>query len=130
MRFSESHCSRWGGIPQDKLTDHNRLHIEVLVVAFRTGVYNLPINWSRVRWNCGISGTEFVFGGCSLATFDFDHLTRLVIKAHDEAVRVEVQPHTFRHLAIRMWSRSTREGAMSERHPTIDEAISNFRKTT
>lgn len=126
LDFSETHCSRWGGIPQDRLSDDNRKHVEILTRAFRTGVYNLPVNWQKVDWMHGVRGTRFVIDR-ELSTFDFDHLTRLVILAHDECVRVSIAPRTFRHLGISMWSGRSREGGMASRHPTIEQAVADLR---
>jgi hypothetical protein len=66
------------------------------------------------------------FGG--LATFDFDTLTRLVIAAHDECVRVEISASGPRMVKIYLWPRKGREGGIAERHPTIEQAIESLRK--
>lgn len=62
-----------------------------------------------------------------LATYDFDKLTNLVIMAHDKCIRVSVFPYNFNTLRIAIWKRQ-REGGMSLRHPTIEQAIEKFRK--
>ncbi len=63
-----------------------------------------------------------VFGG-RLATFDYDYLTRLVIRAHDEMVRVELDAGGPQGVKLILHKRHTREGIMFERHPTIETAI-------
>lgn len=128
---SPDHCSRWSGIPQEGLNDFHRQAIGILVKAFRTGVYNLPIKWDRARLGGGPcpSLTVNVYSG-GLATWDFDHLTRLVIAAHDECIRLEISPSAPRYLKISMWQRNTREGSISQRHPTIEEAIAGYRRQT
>lgn len=63
-----------------------------------------------------------------LATYDFDRLTKLVIMAHDKCIRVSVQPHQFKTLRIAIWKRA-REGGLSLRHPTLEQAIESFRKS-
>ncbi|QIG68671.1 hypothetical protein EVB67_021 [Rhizobium phage RHph_TM3_3_14B] len=123
---SEDHCSRWGGIPQDRLTDFNRRAIGLLCRGFGLGPWNIPVNWDRVKWGSECH-TEFVTSGHGLATWDFNRLTRLVIGAHDECIRVEISPRAFRYLSIEMWPRQGREGCMSVRHPTIEEAIASYR---
>jgi hypothetical protein len=62
----------------------------------------------------------------SLATFDFDNLTRLVLLAHDRCIRAEVSQGSPNRLRIAIWKRE-REGATYERHPTIEQAIEEFR---
>jgi hypothetical protein len=61
------------------------------------------------------------------ATFDFDGLTRLVLLAHDRMIRVQLEPSGPRMIGFAMWKRHHREGGMSERHPTIEQAISLHR---
>jgi hypothetical protein len=62
----------------------------------------------------------------SLATFDADDLTRLVLLAHDRCIRVEVGQGGPNRLRIAIHKRE-REGRMYGRHPTIEQAISSFR---
>lgn len=63
--------------------------------------------------------------GCDLATFDFDHMTRLVLGAHEYCVRVSVTNGGPNRLKIWVWDRK-REGRMSERHPTIEQAMAKW----
>ncbi len=124
----EDHCSRWTGIPQDKLNDFNRRAIGLLCRAYGMGPWNIPVNWQKVEWRYG-SGTAFVLNcyGHGLATFDTNRLTRLVIGAHDEMIRVEITPKAFRYLEVAMWPRKSREGSLFERHPTIEQAVESYR---
>ena len=62
-----------------------------------------------------------------LSTFDFDLLTRLVVLAHDMAVRIEVRPLSNRYLEILFHPRS-REGDGMHRHPTMEEAVRHVRE--
>jgi hypothetical protein len=65
-----------------------------------------------------------VVGRFSLATYDGDLLTRLVLCAHKHAYRVEVQgAGGFGRLRIAVWKRK-RRGSMDERHPDIQSVIS------
>ncbi len=68
----------------------------------------------------------FTLEHAHLSTYDFDHLSRLVIGAHDECIRVDISPCSFRYLRIYMHPRE-REGGMALRHPTIEQAIADFR---
>ena len=62
-----------------------------------------------------------------LATFDSDCLTRLVVSAHDNCVRVSIQPSGPWMVKIVLHPRYGREGNFSRRHPTIEDAIQNIR---
>ena len=62
-----------------------------------------------------------------LSSWDFDYMTRLVVAAHDECIRIGVGAHTRDYFAISMHPRE-REGRMNERHPTLEEAITNARR--
>lgn len=62
-----------------------------------------------------------------LSTFDFNELTRLVLMAHRDCIRVSVSPLSFRFLSIEIWQRQGTEGSISERHPTIEQAIELFK---
>jgi len=63
---------------------------------------------------------------CNLATFDFDGLTRLVIGAHDECVRVGLRNGPPRKIVIMFHDRN-REGGFTQRHPTMEDAIKSIR---
>lgn len=78
-----------------------------------------------------------------LATFDFDDLTRLVLAAHRNAVRVEVSPDIYGAvsdeqpddiypmpcLRVSLHARH-REGSGVERHPTIEQAMASHIDST
>jgi hypothetical protein len=57
-----------------------------------------------------------------LSTFDYNALTRLVLLAHDNCVRVDVSARGMNRLVISIYPRQ-RDGDMSKRHPTIEEHI-------
>ena len=63
----------------------------------------------------------------SLATFDFNTLTRLVFLAHDRCVRVEIMHGGPGSLKIGIWQRD-RNGSSTQRHPTITEALETWRE--
>lgn len=62
-----------------------------------------------------------------LSTYDFDLLTRLVLLAHERCVRACIGPGWPGGVKIGISARE-REGGMSERHPTIEEALARFRE--
>jgi hypothetical protein len=86
------------------------------------GLHHVPY-W-RLRKPWGPQGV-LVSVHTELSSFDFDHLTRLVIAAHDDCVRVAVVPGG-RQLSVGFYLRE-REGDSTRRHPTLDEAIAKFR---
>ena len=63
----------------------------------------------------------------SWATFDFDQLTRIVVLGHDRMIRIEIQASGPRMFRVVMHKRHTREGRMSQKHPTIESAILTVR---
>jgi len=66
--------------------------------------------------------------GSSLATFDDDILTRLVFLAHQMHIRFAVKGAAPGYIRMEFWPRQSREGRMFERHPTLDEAVAQFKK--
>lgn len=62
-----------------------------------------------------------------LATTDFDHLTRLVVAAHDLSVRVSIEKCNPQYLRLVFHDRRKREGRMDERCLTMEAAISGLR---
>ena len=108
------------------LTDFQRDCVQLLCSAMNTGVYNIQCNWNKVEWNYGFSGVAFVVSHSDWSTFDFDRLTRLVIGAHDQCIRVNLSPVAPGRMRIAMFQRE-RTGQMSVRHPAIEDAIANYR---
>ena len=93
----------------------------VLATAFR-GIHHVPGWRQRKPFGEGLTVTVIA----DLSTFDGDYLTRLVVAAHEECVRMTVDPGGPRRLCLRFWSRM-REGRLYERHPTIEQAVASVR---
>ena len=83
------------------------------------------ITGSVKPFGCGIKVSAYP---TRFATFDFDGLTRLVLLAHDRMIRVAVAPSGPGMIAFEMRKRHKRDGKISERHPTIEQAIALHRK--
>lgn len=84
---------------------------------FFYGEHHLP---SQIRrWGEGF----YVFTHDSLATTDFNELTRLVFMAHARAVRVEVASHGPKHLKIIIHKRDAEDSRGSFGHPTLEQAL-------
>lgn len=63
----------------------------------------------------------------SLSTYDYNHLTRLVLMAHDRCIRVEISPRGMNTMYIILHKRIRESDDMSKRHPTMEQAIEHIR---
>lgn len=93
----------------------------VLSRTFR-GLHHVDID--RIKWHewfCEYSALD------GISTFDYDHLTRLVIAAHDACLRVSICASGPRMVKISIGYRESRGGDINERHPTIEQAIETMR---
>lgn len=106
---------------------HHRV-MRMLARGLRCGIYDVNCAWERQDWRDPESVRLVVYAGNGLATFDFDSLTRFVIMAHDECIRFGVEPVSFRYFRLTFFNRGGREGPMYSRHPTLEQAIEDFRK--
>ena len=85
------------------------------------GFHHVP---SKIK-PCGHGVETSIFG--SWATFDFNQLTVAVVLAHDRMIRVEVSSSGPRMFRIMFHKRESREGSMSRRHPTLEDAMLSIR---
>jgi len=108
------------------LTDFQRRAVVLLCQARRAGPYDFARTFETAEWGWG-NGVRFVVERPSLATYDADGLTALVIGAHDQAIRVEIDPRSFTHLTIAMWPRQREHKHQWGRHPTIEQAVARYR---
>lgn len=74
----------------------------------------------NAHWTCIHSGT--------VATFDFDQLTRLVFAAHEYCVRVQISNGGPNSLKLWLHNRTGREGNNYERHPDLATALERWNK--
>lgn len=91
------------------------------------GIYHIDTSRLRaVDWsnNDYILISLYVSG---FSTFDYDNLTRLVFLAHHLAIRVEVRPCNFQYLRL-LFHQRNRSGNYFLHHPTLDQAVANFKK--
>lgn len=117
-------CAQWiEGHLGRELTPFQVKATLVLCRAFGSP-WNSPWDWLNVNWEFGRGVSVCAF--TTPSTHDGDDLTKLVIAAHDECVRVELSPATPRMLRVSLHPR-VREGGISARHPTIEDAIARFR---
>lgn len=90
------------------------------------GIYNAPINWDRIDWNCG-GGIFVPWRDGRMATFDFYPLTLFVFLCHEARIRGEIIAKASGHFEMRFWQR-THEGGMAQRHPSLEQAVAAFRQ--
>lgn len=108
-----------------QLNEFQSRAVALLCKGYRTGPWNLQVKWQKVEWRYG-RGVAFTVRHTHLSTYDFDFLTRLVIGAHEESIRIEINPKAFQYIQIVMHPRS-RDGLKHERHPTIEQAVADYR---
>ena len=123
MESEETWVESYLGHP---LSDFQRRCTNLLCKAFAMGPYNIHTNWKRMELH--ERDVSLVISNTELATFDFDKLTRLVIGAHDESIRISISACAPNRLRLRMHERQKRKGRMYERHPTIEQAIEAYRQ--
>lgn len=62
-----------------------------------------------------------------MSTFDGNRLTRAVFMAHDRCIRLELCPSGPNLIKFLLHKRECREGGMSLRHPTLAQALADYR---
>lgn len=108
-------------LTKEAMTDAQRACFGVLCKVFH-GEHHAPDRiyaWGR-GIKCSVDSTR-------LSTWDFDYLTRLVVLAHDECVRVEIVSSGPGRIGLALHKRSGRQGPMYDRHPSMEEAIARVR---
>lgn len=91
------------------------------------GIYHIDDEARRVKWN-NPDWIEIVVRDNGFATFDHGLLTLFVLLCHDSSIRGQISVANFRKLKMTFWKRSSREGSIYERHPTMEEHISILRE--
>lgn len=105
------------------MTDAQRDCFDLLCEVFH-GEHHVPGS----IYACGRGIYCSAMGGM-LSTFDFDYLTRLVVLAHDRCVRVELMSSSPHRIGLALHRRASRDGPSYDRHPTIEDAITQVRRT-
>ena len=92
------------------------------------GLYHLDeralerADWSDLRW------ISVIIRHQDLATWDFNHLTQLVVLCHDRMIRMSIEGCGPRATRLSFWQRTSRTGSSSSRMPTIEEHVDMIRK--
>ncbi len=98
-----------------------REKVEAVLDEVYCGLHHLP---NKLK-DCGHWFELNHYG--DLATFDFNQLTILVFAAHKYCVRVSVN-QSGRGMIKLLFHNREREGGISQRHPTLDGAIEQYKK--
>jgi len=98
---------------------------EAVLARAYLGIHHVPY-WRR-RQPSGNHGVKVTIQD-GISSCDYDTLTRLVVAAHDECVRIEICSGGPRQLVIHLHPR-VREGDITERHPTMEEAVVSARRS-
>lgn len=106
---------------------HHRV-MRMMARGMRCGIYDVGCAWERQDWSNPEALRLVVYAHGSMATYDFDSLTRFVIMAHDECIRFGIETAGPRYLRLTFFNRGGREGLMYSCHPTLEQAIEDFRK--
>ncbi len=90
------------------------------------GIYHLDHRaLDRVNWDDDVY-VEYIMSYKSLSTVDFDELTRLVVLAHDAALRLDIRSVAPKRMAL-LFHQRTREGDVCHRCPTMEDHIALIR---
>ena len=90
------------------------------------GIYNAPISWGAVYWAPRQIIVPWRFNNV-FGTFDFSGLTVFVFLCHEARIRGYLESGAPGGLKIWLSERS-HEGGVSQRHPSLDEALADFRR--
>jgi len=111
----------WYAAP-DQLNPFQRRAFTILGIV-GGGIYNAPIGWDGLVW-----APRYII--CSwrkgFGTFDFSDLTRFVFLCHEARIRGHIGPSGPGLLEVALHERVSL-GDMSLRHPSLDEAIAEWR---
>lgn len=108
----------------DWTTDEQAMCCCLLRDLFR-GWHHVGVHRVKPSDSSGISYTHLG----ELSTFDSNDLTRLVILAHDRAIRASVGSCNPSHMTLRLHVRTTRVGDIMTRHPSLEGAAEIARAT-
>ena len=92
------------------------------------GIYHIDsARLKKVDWS-NDHHIAIVLPSNGFATVDFGRLTHLVILCHDRLIRCEIKGKSpWGYMELMFHARKSRTGKLSERHPTIEDAIKSYR---
>lgn len=125
--WRNSKAKRRPPVLPEKLTLFQAKAMDILGMTFG-GIYNAPIRWKDVEYmsNDYALIVPLEGGGREFATWDFNRLTMFVFLCHEARIRGALQVDKFKPMTIFLSPR-THDGNVSVRHPSLDEAVRDFR---
>lgn len=108
-----------------QLTAFHKRAVGLLARGMGVGIYNVPANWEKAEFHPQY--LRVVIRCHGWASFDFSELTRLVIAAHEECIRVQLEPQARNYMAVFLSERAHEAESMFARHPTIEQAVEAYR---
>ena len=81
--------------------------------------WNVLNNWDRCNWYHSAKGAISFAYSRNLATYDSDRLTTLVLAAHRNHVRVEIEPCNMQRVRVIFWPRDPNGDSFCARHPSL-----------
>ena len=117
----KSHINWLNSYREEWMSDDQWL-LSLFLCRLFCGFHHVP---SKIK-ECG-KGIQINFIPNSMATFDFDGLTKLVVMAHNWGVRANIAGSGPAMIKLQLWKRRLRDGCISERHPTIGQAVDKFK---
>lgn len=114
LKQSREHSYAWA-------SDDQWACVLMLIAMFR-GEHHLPGEIKAAGRGVRISAHASRF-----STYDYSDMTRLVFMAHDRCIRAELCPSGPGRIGIMLHKRHKREGEMHERHPTLEQAVAEWR---
>lgn len=123
MRYAHNNHYKWVESNYCVCSDLGKQVANILGFVCR-GIYNAQINHSKIEW--GNPSYIKVHLRSTLANFDGQTLTDLVLVCHEKMVRVEIRPSNPQGLCLIFWQRKSRDGDISTRMPSIETMVEKF----
>ena len=120
-----NHLARQGKVNKlFKFNEFQEKAIELICRACRCGAYDIEKVWDSATIQTRYCDFHI---SRTLATFDSDGLTRLVIGAHEEKIRAEINPRSRFTFTVSLFERNTERNSAVQAHPTIEQAVELYR---
>ncbi len=110
---------------KDWMTD-SQWECALMLRDLESGFHHLETDRIKPATGAGIS---YNFPYANFATFDYDELTRLVFMAHKRCIRAQISGSGPNMLCLHLHKRLGRDGNMTARHPTIEQALEAWSRT-